>query len=225
MYLRGVGEKPDRAIAATLLKQSCDAGDGSGCYEYATLVVDKDPSAAVRAVKKGVAAGDDECLSLLGVFTQKGVGGITPDLAAAAELVRKSCGDGDLEPKDRSRNPRGSAVGCRHLGTVYFYGDGVPKDTARGIRLYKWACDHGDGGGCNQLGLAYGKEGVPPNPKVSREAFEQACKLGDAGGCGNYGQVKEGAHDLPGAVALYRKACAAGDDWSCQQLERLHQTP
>ena len=50
----------------------------------------------------------------------------------------------------------GNAYSCSLLAELYYYGNGVETDTARGIALDTRACNLGDGHYCDGLGNRYG---------------------------------------------------------------------
>jgi len=45
--------------------------------------------------------------------------------------------------------------GCSNLGVMYQLGEGVGKDLAKAVELYRKACDGGDMVGCSVLGFMY----------------------------------------------------------------------
>lgn len=54
--------------------------------------------------------------------------------------------------------------GCSNLGAMYAKGEDVAKDKKEAARLYKKACDGGEGIACYNLGVMYrgGWAGVEP---------------------------------------------------------------
>lgn len=83
-----------------------------------------------------------------------------------------------------------SALGCGGLGSLYMGGIGVPRDTARAVKLFEGACAKGDGISCESLGGWYGQLGDPAAPMELSVAmpqaarwYERACKLKRPAAC------------------------------------------
>jgi hypothetical protein len=73
----------------------------------------------------------------------------------------------------------GEMRGCTNLGTLYYYGQGVPKDYAQTRTLYQKACVGGDMHGCNGLGWLYRNgQGVSKDDAQARTFFQMACDGG-----------------------------------------------
>ncbi len=94
------------------------------------------------------------------------------------------------------------------------------------VAMFRDACDHGDGGACSALGVAYeAGVGGPADPARAKIAFRQACDLTNARGCANLGALiargSDDAHDLAAAVGLVRRACDVGELAGCAELGRL----
>ena len=111
---------------------------------------------------------------------------------------------------------------CRTLGWMKISGLGAPKDKKGGRLIYEKACDRGDVPSCAMAGdLNYAKR-----DRRARRYLERACELEHMDSCANLGWML--AHgegddaDLPGALRLYQRACAAGESGACV-LAGLHQ--
>nr|WP_276321360.1 hypothetical protein [Helicobacter pylori] len=46
-------------------------------------------------------------------------------------------------------------MGCKGLGKLYYYGEGVKKDFKKALALFEKACDLNNSGGCGALGMLY----------------------------------------------------------------------
>ncbi|WP_240705556.1 tetratricopeptide repeat protein [Helicobacter pylori] len=64
------------------------------------------------------------------------------DSKKAAQFYSKAC-----ELKE--------GLGCKGLGKLYYYGEGVKKDFKKALALFEKACDLNNSGGCGALGMLY----------------------------------------------------------------------
>jgi len=121
-----------------------------------------------------------------------------------------------------------SGDACSQLGVRYAQGaGGVSKDEARAARLFQRACELGDAGGCNNLGLAFQSgQGVPQDYERAMDWFERACSGGFAEGCNNQGALYEHGQGAPvnlgDAQRLYTQACRHGSGLGCSNLGVLY---
>ncbi|GAA8242286.1 hypothetical protein HpBT349_04810 [Helicobacter pylori] len=62
---------------------------------------------------------------------------------------------------------------------LYYYGEGVEKNSKKAAYFYSKACDLKEGDGCGALGgLYYNGDGVKQDFKKAVALFKKACKLG-----------------------------------------------
>ena len=103
------------------------------------------------------------------------------------------------------------------LGFLYAHGQGVAKDEAEAVRLYRLAADQGDALGRSNLGYMYlaGRGGLAPDAAEAERLFQLASDQGYAMAQVNLGRMY--AHGLGGlarddaeAVRLYRMAANQG---------------
>ncbi len=123
-------------------------------------------------------------------------------LKEAARVCRASAEHGDAEAQHK-------------LGSMYFYGEGVPKDYAEALRWYRKSADQGNAGGQNALGYLYfHSKGVQQDlaeadrwyQKAADQGFAKAqFKLGYSYYHG-YGVQQDNAQ----AASWYRKAAEQG---------------
>ena len=75
-------------------------------------------------------------------------------------------------------------AGCSSLGIQYDNGEGVKKDKAQALVLWRRACDGSDPNGCHSLGIEYEYGGqVPADKAQAIEFYRKACDGGDSDGC------------------------------------------
>lgn len=117
---------------------------------------------------------------------------------------------------------------CSQLGVRYAQGsDGVTADGPLAARLFLRACDLGQAGGCNNLGLAFQSgQGVPRDYERAMDYFGRACSGGFAEGCNNQGALYEHGQGVPvnlgDAQRLYTQACRRGSGLGCSNLGVLY---
>ena len=93
-------------------------------------------------------------------------------LIASKELYEKDCTDKNI-------------VGCKTLGDMYYFGEGVTQDYSKAKELYEKACNGGFMEACNNLGLWYelGDEIIKINFQKAKEFYKKSCDKGDTKGC------------------------------------------
>ncbi len=93
------------------------------------------------------------------------------DFSKARKYFEKAC-----ELKDGG--------GCFNLGRLYYYGEGVEKDSKKAVALFEKSCDLNISRGCGALGvLYYNGQGVEKNLTKAAQYISKACKLGDQKAC------------------------------------------
>ena len=77
---------------------------------------------------------------------------------------------------------QGHASAQSNLGTMYHYGEGVPKDDKTALKWYRLAAEQGDAYAQHNLGtMYYYGEGVPQNHKTAVKWWRLAAEQGHAG--------------------------------------------
>ena len=119
----------------------------------------------------------------------------------------------------------GIVLGIALLSNASFAQDGKILTNVELQELTK-ACDGGNAGGCNNLGLMYDKgEGVKQDKFKAVELYKKACLGGIAGGCNDLGvkyEKGEGIRqDNSEALELYGKACDLKHELGCKNYARL----
>ena len=78
----------------------------------------------------------------------------------------------------------GNGEACNTLGTMYFYGQGVPRDKKEAAIHYTKACNFNYAEACNTLGYFYllGQD-VEKNQATAKQFFKKACALGNKEAC------------------------------------------
>jgi TPR repeat protein len=66
-------------------------------------------------------------------------------MSRAVKLFEKACGDGEAD-------------GCHNLARCYAEGNGVPRDSRRGLELYEQACEGGSAQACRFIIRTYEKD-------------------------------------------------------------------
>jgi TPR repeat protein len=194
-------------------QKACQNGDGAACTALARAHHD-----ARDLLKLGCDLGDGEGCYLLALEL-----GNTQYGAAA---YKEAC-DG------------GNALACTNLGWMYERGTGVPVDHEAALRLYKRGCDGSactgpNNTGCINLGRMYRDgTGIPQDLARANRIFRELCDRRprendeqDASNlsraCSLAGTASLLGHgtprDIPLALNLLEKGCAAGDTFGCFNL-------
>ena len=72
---------------------------------------------------------------------------------------------------------QGAAWAQNNLGSMYAYGQGVPKDDAQAVKWYRLAADQGEAGAQDNLGLMYANgRGVPKDDAQAVSSLGWALK-------------------------------------------------
>lgn len=124
----------DRARAAALYTQACDAGLDVGCellgiHYLVGMGVPRDQARAAALYERACTGGRAPSCKLLGTSYLRGTG-VRKDARHAAALFKQACDSGE-------------AKGCQSLGELYEKGRGVRKDVRRAAQLYEQACEGG----------------------------------------------------------------------------------
>ena len=107
---------------------------------------------------------------------------------------------------------KGSAKWENNLGNCYFYGRGVGKDKAEGIKWHKKAIEHGSKNALFNMGFNYYKgEGVEKDLQEAKRLFEKASERGLDTAQLYIGRILEDTNaSCDEIVAAYKKAAEMG---------------
>jgi uncharacterized protein len=174
----------------------------------------KDGTLAVDAGTRGCDGGDGDACSALGALYVRG-DLVAKDPPRALELYRRG-----LE--------LGSFMAMGALSDAYLTGAGglVAIDVEKARKYAEEACAHGEGGGCNNLGVItyQGGAGITADPAAALALFEKACDLALEVGCRSAGELHEGKSGVPADAAAshkyFMRACDLGDASSCIKVGR-----
>lgn len=163
------------------------------------------------------------------------------ELACKDAKVVKSCGDhmeALFEEGDREvfsavweRACEGGFIwSCWAAGWAYESAEGNKRDPVRAAKLLVKACDNGNMGGCNSLGvlLKTGADGVEPDLERALSLYQKACDGKEMFSCGNLGKMYETGTgvdpDPERAVALFRQVCDSGLMFGCTNLGTMFES-
>lgn len=141
------------------------------------------------------------------------------DRQAAVRRYSRDCIDGDLG--------QCIALGDRYVDRLivdgsYWLNATTPVDWAWAWALYEFACERENALGCERLAESYDWSGPRQNDPLAVTYAARGCELENAYSChilasyhmnGNHMAV-----DLVAAERLFRRSCAFGYDFSCNQL-------
>lgn len=115
----------------------------------------------------------------------------------------------------------------RALGTLYEFGEGVGKDLAEALSLYKTSAEAGDAGAMTSLGFLYATgKGVHRNPKTARSWYARAASAGSERAMFNLAIMlmsqEGGAVNLPEAARWLTSAAQKDHAGAKRQLAVLY---
>ncbi len=88
----------------------------------------------------------------------------------------------------------GYSASCSALGTYYFQGNGVAKNTSTGVALLERACEGTDTGTCLVLGERYEQGvGVSADPVRAARYLTRACESGIVSACSEAQKIRQGS--------------------------------
>ena len=160
------------AEAMALYGQACSAGSGAACMNIGVLYEDghgvaKNFLRAASLYSEACTKGSAEACNLLGFMCETGVFGVARDYPQAMALYSRSCNAG---------NPNG----CEGLGTIYRFGEGVPKDERKAEMFDLEACNMGSAGSCVTAAESLEKGG---SFSEARRLYQKACSMGAKYAC------------------------------------------
>jgi TPR repeat protein len=174
-----------------VMKISCYHGSGQACVTLGAAlnegrVIPRDPAEAGKDFAHGCELGMPHGCS--GVFHMvKETGG---------SFFQNACDRGDGES-------------CFLLGSLYFAGEGVPKDPERAFALFQRSCSSGWSRGCSGLGECYrAGVGTAADNGLALENFDKACRGGIAPSCFSASSMYRDLHDVAQAENRLRQGCA-----------------
>jgi hypothetical protein len=196
------GRKEACGVWAHALDVTCQDRSKDGCFRLGMLLSDgkevpRDPFGAGlsfgRACDLGLPYG---CMSLQLVKSD------------GVAVLARPCEHGD-------------GPSCFMLAMLYHRGQGVTRDDARALALFRQACDAGSARGCGTAGEIYlFGQGVAPDTAKARESFEKACQGAYPPGCVNLAVMYRQGVGMPKNDALadkhYQRACELGFKAACR---------
>lgn len=250
-FIRGAGRPFNRPVGEQVLRRACNAAEARGCYLLATLLpstLDRVglPEAldfAIRACRLGSIEG---CQLDADNIANGRFEGLGPEDAMAKR--RENCARGltelcidlgdrlagfDAAPEQRIEGrallgglcDKDNADACHSLAwSLDRFGDG-PRDKARAAALLDRYCRAGHVPSCSTA-AANVRDTVGASDPRFAEYKDFACTAGDASACVYLAGVRErGGHEgVPGALALYDRACPA-NSYACNRAADLRTYP
>jgi tetratricopeptide (TPR) repeat protein len=150
--------------------------------------------------------------------------------ARQREELARVCSSGDsaacveVRPQLESACGQGDGHACMLLGWLY-RGNGLPEDVDESLRLMTLACERGDRNGCVERAWAVARGlGVTVDEPGAIATLEALCDEGVVPGCTRLGMIlasRSTASDRERGLALFGRACEAGDRDACRFAEQL----
>jgi len=227
---RGVARDLSHALAR--YDEACEMGSSAACTNLGFLYehgrgVRKSAMKAVTLYQRGCDGTSCQPSNLNGCVNvgrayRDGIG-VGKDAARSASIFRDAC-DREIDPDDVGSETNRSRA-CSLLGALYVAGDGVEKDSSKGLQLSGLGCDRGDAFGCfNAAAVLTSGEGVAPDAAKAASFLKRACDGDDAEGCFDLGiDYEKGrgvAPDRARAATLFRKSCELGFQEACKKLAK-----
>jgi hypothetical protein len=218
-YRFGWGVAKDQARGLKLAEQACGLGAARAClivargYELGWGAA-PDLARCIEFMKLACAKDLDIACHDLGMRHLKGFHGITPDKAAAAGFLERGCA---LKNADS----------CHALAKMVNEGDGVPRDSERGRRLFIYSCEGGRGDACYLAAFHF----VNEDPARAAQLFLRSCDMDDYDGCRVLGLAYQHGDlgltaDPAKALGFYVKACEGepqGVTSACADLGKMYE--
>ncbi len=93
---------------------------------------------------------------------------------------------------------QGNAQAQNNLGTLYYYGKGVPEDYAKAAKWFRKAAEQGNAGAQYNVGLMYDNGlGVPQDHAEAAKWYRKAAEQGDADAQNNLGHMYGQGRGVP----------------------------
>jgi Sel1 repeat-containing protein len=103
---------------------------------------------------------------------------------------------------------RGDSESCFLLGSLYYAGQGVPKDPGRAFHLFQQSCTAGWWRGCSGLAECYrAGQGTVADSALALDNFDKACRAGIAPSCFSAASMYHSLDNESLAEAKVREGC------------------
>lgn len=164
---------PDLVEAARWFGKAADWGDPEGMYLYAECLifakgVPKDPQRALTLLTSAAEFGNVQAMSMLGDLYKKGIPGVLPpDLSESFRLYSRAADKGLLDAQG-------------NLGVLYINGQGVERDPAKAVELFKDGAERGNAFCAYSYAMCLqGGVGVTANPELAQSFYIRAAEGGN----------------------------------------------
>ncbi len=122
----------------------------------------------------------------------------------------------------------GNVEAARKLGSLYLFGQGVPKDFTEALKWFQMAADHGDVKAQFNIGTMYFRgQGVTQDYSQAISWFQKAANQGDSDSQCNIAWMYENGlgvtQDYSKALSLYQKAADQGDPKAQYNIGLMYQ--
>jgi len=190
-------------------REACVEGRPTGCQTW------------IRQMKVFCSHGSGTACMGLGVELERGQM-VPPDNAEAGKDFAHACELGlpngcakllRLVGADQGQSfqracDSGDGESCFLLGSLYFAGQGIPKDPNRAFALLQQSCTAGWARGCSGLGECYrAGAGTTVNNDLAIENFDKACERGVASSCFSAYSMYRGLNDPKKAEKRLKQGC------------------
>lgn len=164
---------PDLKAAVTWFTRAADAGNPEGifllgeCFVFGKGVA-QDPKRGIELLSMAAGLNNVRAMDMLGSLYRKGVPGLlTPDPDKAVRFYTDAAARGFLDSQG-------------NLGVLSIRGEGVPKDEAKALGLFKDGAEKGNASCMFYYALCLeGGVGTEKNESSAREWYEKSARGGD----------------------------------------------
>ncbi len=145
----------------------------------------------------------------------------------AAKQTGPASPEQELAARLQAEAARGDAAAQVNLGVMHVRGEGVPRNIAKAVDLFRRAAAQGNAAAQVNLGLMYANgEGVPRNINRAQELLQQAAAQGNADAEVNLGLMhvrgELGPKDLTKAHDLFHRAAVQGQPLAQNNLGLMY---
>ena len=228
MYFKGKGVEKDAKKALSYHQKACDL-DKLACRNAGWFYHNKkEYQKAISFYKQGCDRDDSFSCSNLGDMYFEGVR-VKQDFSKAFEYHKKSGYSYGMADKyiKKKRYKEAKYFMEKECGNNCF-NKGLEsannKDYIKARLYYEIACDKGNAGACNNLGVLYvSGRGVAKNNAKAKALYEKACNMNEAIACDNVGGYYYNAREFAKAKAAFEKGCEGNKADSCSNLGVLYE--